>query len=145
MKNNTVRSLLLVIVILFVFDNSVLATVQSASKSCQFPNQPCTIVPVANTIVIATAQTVHWQANYNPFQQNEGNDFALSTSGNDNSPDVIITSNLSLGNNQGDFLLQPGNYRIAVGSFSMGSGSYSITYNIGVTMAVAAPTTFDFG
>jgi len=141
LKLNAGLSLLM----LFIFsDTKVLfaSDVISASKDCS--TSPCTAV-VGGNMGIATAQSVHWEANYNPSAVTEGDGFFLSTDGTDNSPDITISSALNVGFNQGSFPLPAGNYHISIKYFGMGSGSYSITFNQQASFAVVPPTSFDFG
>jgi len=117
----------------------------SATKDCSLP--PCTVTE-SGTFAAAGPTFITWQANYNPSAPTEGNDFWLTTnasSGVTAPPDgLVLTSSLSSGFNTGTTTVPAGTYRIAIRSFLMGGGSYSVTANPVVSIT-RSPASHDFG
>lgn len=96
-----------------------------------------------DTFAIATSQTVHWIANYNPAVMNEGNDFYLHQSGQPLNQ-FALSTNLNNGLNSGDIFLNAGTYIISTTFFGMGQGSYTIEYNRTASISLT-PANHNFG
>lgn len=131
---------LILLLTLLITQKGFSSNIQCASKSCPYPNQPCTTTPGSFTITYA--QEIKWEANY--FGSGgQGNDFYITTDLG-NLIQVALSTNLSSGLNIGTQFLNPGTYHISVNHSGIGPGNYCIEYNRTASIGVS-PTTHDFG
>lgn len=96
-----------------------------------------------DTFTIATNQTVHWSANYNPIAATEGNDFYLHQSGQLLNQ-IALSTNLPNGTSSGDIPLSAGTYIISTTFFGMGQGSYTIEFDRTASISLS-PSNHNFG
>lgn len=136
-----------------IFIPILLFTIHTTASSIHTSTKDCTPLPCTTggtgSFAIGTAQTVRWTANY--FGSGtEGNDFYLSRISSsvcdplDPANCIVISTSLSPGLNSGEISLTPGNYFIAINRFVMGSGNYSIEYDM-VADCTVSPTSHNFG
>lgn len=120
--------------------------IHSSSKQCPFPNQPCNTAGLGSFAIGPGGQIVRWTANYFG-SAGDGDDFLLSTVGPNNSQPAtttVISTSLGPGLNSGEVFLPAGNYFIAINTFRMGPGNYSIEYNLEADISVS-PVMHNFG
>ena len=95
------------------------------------------------SFTISTHQTVRWSATATG-SATAGHSFYLSQAG-PNMDDIPVTTSLPDGSPaSGTLFLNAGTYYIAINTFAMGPGSYTITYDLQASFAVS-PTSFNFG
>jgi hypothetical protein len=139
-SEGVLKALFILLLCLLMYSGAMGSNIFTATKDCSL--SPCTFTGNGVTFAIGSTQIVRWEANLTGSATG-GNDFYLTTDPS-NLIQVPISTNLSPGFNTGTLTLPPGNYFISIQFFGMGSGTYTIEYDLTANCTVT-PTSYNYG